>query len=121
MMRGLVAQSTGGDSMLIQFFPLILVSGIVYFLLLRPQQKQQKDHDALLLSLRKGDEVVTTGGIVGRIYAVTDKVITLEVAKDVKLKVLKSAVQSRSSGAAAEGEADPSAANKEADDKKEAK
>ncbi len=120
MLRGLVAQSAGGDSMLFQFFPLILVSGIVYFLLLRPQQKQQKEHDALLLSLRKGDEVVTTGGIVGRIQAVTDKVITLEIAKDVKVKVLKSAVQTRST-ANAEGEADASAATKEADEKKEAK
>ncbi len=93
----LFAQSTdGGPAGLIGgLAPFLIVFGILYFLMIRPQQKQAKEHKTMLTALKKGDEVVTTGGLVGRIHALTDKVLTLEIAKDVRVRVLKSAVQAR--------------------------
>jgi preprotein translocase subunit YajC len=61
-------------------FPLLFTVAIFYFLLLRPQQKQNKDRKAMLESLKKGDVVVTTGGLHGKIMGITDEIITLEVA-----------------------------------------
>jgi preprotein translocase subunit YajC len=118
ILDGLVAQSAG-DSGLVQFLPLVLVSAIVYFLLLRPQQKQAKEQQTLLASLKKGDEVVTQGGMLGRIHAVTDKVVTLEIAKDVRIKVIKSFVQARAS--AETTDADTSKKDAPAEEKKEGK
>ena len=60
---------------------------IFYFLLIRPQQKKQKEHQAMISKLAAGDEVVTTGGIVGRIAEITDNFITLEIAEGVRIKV----------------------------------
>jgi len=60
---------------------------IFYFLLIRPQQKKQKEHQAMLGKLAAGDEVVTTGGIVGRIVEITDNFITLEISEGVRIKV----------------------------------
>jgi preprotein translocase subunit YajC len=69
---------------------------ILYFVMIRPQQKQMKEHRDLIAALKKGDEVVTQGGIFGKIYAVTDKVVTLEIANGVRVRILKSSVQGRS-------------------------
>ena len=60
---------------------------IFYFLLIRPQQKKQKEHQAMLGKLAAGDEVVTTGGILGRIVEITDNFITLEISEGVRIKV----------------------------------
>ena len=60
---------------------------IFYFLLIRPQQKKQKEHQAMLGKLAAGDEVVTTGGIVGRIVEISDNFITLEISEGVRIKV----------------------------------
>jgi preprotein translocase subunit YajC len=60
---------------------------IFYFLLIRPQQKKQKEHQAMLGKLATGDEVVTTGGIVGRIVEISDNFITLEISEGVRIKV----------------------------------
>lgn len=79
----------GGMSGLIMFVVLIV---IFYFLLIRPQMKQAKDHRKMVESLAKGDEVVTTGGLLGRINQVGDNFIVLEVAKDIEVKVQKHAV-----------------------------
>lgn len=78
---------------------LLLIGGlfaIMYFLVIRPQQKQVKEHKNLLAALKKGDDVVTQGGLLGKIYAVTDKIITLEIASGVRVRVLKTAIQGRS-------------------------
>ncbi len=75
-----------------QILPLVLMFAVIYFLLIRPQQKQAKQHQTLLTGLKKGDEVVTQGGLVGRIHAVTDRIVTLEVARDVRVRVLKQQV-----------------------------
>lgn len=68
---------------------------IMYFVLIRPQQKQAKEQQAMLGALKKGDDVVTQGGMLGKIFAVADKVVTLEVASGVKIRVVKSSIQSK--------------------------
>lgn len=77
-------------------FSMILMCGsmcaILYFVLIRPQQKQQKKHQELVSSLKKGDEVVLSSGIIGRIFSVEDKFMVLELADKNKMKVLKHAV-----------------------------
>lgn len=75
---------------------------IMWFLVINPQRKQLKQQKELLGSLKKGDEVVTQGGILGRIYAIDDKIVTVEVASGVKLRVLKSSVQGKTVVAAEE-------------------
>ncbi len=75
------------------FVMLIIMFAIFYFLLIRPQQKKLKEHQQLLGRLQKGDEVYTTGGIIGRIHALTDDVITLQVADNVRIKVQRGSVQ----------------------------
>jgi preprotein translocase subunit YajC len=73
---------------LMQTFVMIgLFIAIFYFLLLRPQQKKQKEHQAMLGKLATGDEVVTTGGILGRIVEISDNFITLEISEGVRIKV----------------------------------
>jgi preprotein translocase subunit YajC len=68
-----------GGGFLGLLFPLLLTFAIFYFLLVRPQQRQNKDRNAMLKELKKGDAVVTTGGLHGKIMGLTDKIITLEV------------------------------------------
>lgn len=75
---------------------LILPIGLVvlfYFFLIRPQSKRQKEHRQMVSELQKGEEVITTGGILGKITNVNDDFITLEIAKDVTLNIQKNAVQ----------------------------
>lgn len=73
-------------------FMLLAMFAIMYFLIIRPQQKKAKQHKAFLESLKKGDEVVTSGGLCGKITGVTDSYITLEIAEKVRVKVLRSTV-----------------------------
>lgn len=82
----------GGLEAMKGFFPLILMFVIFYFLLIRPQQKKQKDHKNLLANLKRGDEVVTAGGLIGRITAITDRTITIEVADKIRVKVLRAQI-----------------------------
>jgi preprotein translocase subunit YajC len=74
---------------------LLMILGVMYFIVIRPQQKQAKETQAMLGSLKKGDEVATTGGIVARVHQVDDKVVVLDVGGGVKIKVLKSAIQTK--------------------------
>ncbi len=80
------APSTGGQGfqMLVMFG---LIFGIMYFLMIRPQNKRMQAHAAMVAALKKGDELVTVGGLHGRIFAVEEKAILLEVAKGVRVKV----------------------------------
>lgn len=75
-----------------QLTPLLLMFVIFYFLLIRPQQKRQKEHRAMLSRLKKGDKVVTGGGLIGVIDALTDDELVLEVADRVKVRVLRAQV-----------------------------
>ena len=75
-------------------FPLLAIFGVFYFLLIRPQQKLRKEHQAMLADLKKGDEVVTGGGIVGRVAKVDDNTVIVEVAKGVEVVVVKATITS---------------------------
>ncbi len=88
------AQAGGAaqPSMLEQFLPIIALIAIFYFFIIRPQSKRAKQHGDFLSALKRGDEVVTNGGIFGRVEGITDSFVTLEVADDVKIRVLKSQV-----------------------------
>ena len=78
-----------------QFIPLILIFVIFYFFLIRPQQKRIKDHKTMVAALKRGDEVVTSGGIVGKIEKVyEDDKIDLIISENVNVQVIKSTVQS---------------------------
>jgi preprotein translocase subunit YajC len=77
----------GAPSALVSFAPLLLVFLVFYMLLIRPQQKKAKDHQAMLGQLKKNDEVVTTGGIYGKVVALTDTIVTLEVAPNVRIRI----------------------------------
>lgn len=72
--------------------PLVLMFAIFYFLMIRPQQKRQKQHQQFLTDLKKGDMVVTNGGIVGTIKNLSDKLVTLEVDNDVCIKLLRAQI-----------------------------
>lgn len=82
---GAAASPQGGG--LLSFLPLVLIFVVFYFLLIRPQQKKAKTHQEYLSKLQKGDSVVTTGGLYGVITGLTDKVVTLEIADNVRVKV----------------------------------
>ena len=69
--------------------PLILMFAIFYFLLIRPQQKKQKQHRQMISDLKKGDRVITSGGLYGRITGLTDTVVTLEISEKVRVKVAR--------------------------------
>ncbi len=82
----------GGAGGFASFIPLILIFVVFYFLLIRPQQKQAKQHQAFLNDLKKGNRIVTKGGLHGVITGIKDSVITLEIAKDVEVKVSRDSV-----------------------------
>ena len=84
-----MAQAAGAPGPSPLAMPLMMVAfvAIFYFLLIRPQQKKQKEHQAMLSKLAVGDEVVTAGGILGRIVEVGDQFLTIEIAQDVRIKV----------------------------------
>ena len=86
--------SNGGDatSSLLSFLPFVLIIAIFYFLIIRPQQKRQKERQKLLASVKKGDKVVTAGGIYGTVEAVEDKTVLIKIAENVKVKMDKSSV-----------------------------
>lgn len=83
---GAAAGQGGGFS---AFIPLILMFAIFYFLLIRPQQKKAKEHREMLSQLKKGDRVITSGGIYGTITSTDDTSVTLEIAEKVRVKVVR--------------------------------
>lgn len=89
------APGQGGQQGFGMFIPLILLFGIFYFLLIRPQQKKTREHKDLLGSLRKGDQVITAGGLYGRITGLTDTVVTLEITEKVRVKVARNQISTK--------------------------
>jgi preprotein translocase subunit YajC len=88
------AQVTGGgDAGFIGFLPIILMFVLLYFLMIRPQMKRAKEQKAMIEALQKGDEVVTAGGVVGRITKLGEQYVTLEIAPSTEVVVQRSAVQ----------------------------
>jgi preprotein translocase subunit YajC len=80
----------GGMAAFQQVIPLVFMFAIFYFLLIRPQQKKAKEHKALLEAIKKGDNVITAGGVHGKVNSVDDGIVTLEIATGVNIKIVKS-------------------------------
>jgi preprotein translocase subunit YajC len=88
----MLAQAAGQS--ITSMLPLLIgLFVIMYFLMIRPQQKQAKEQQNMLAALKKGDEVVTSGGLIGKVFEVREKVVTLEVSQGTKLRVLKTSIQ----------------------------
>ncbi|MCC7271857.1 MAG: preprotein translocase subunit YajC [Alphaproteobacteria bacterium] len=104
------AQSAGGGQtdMLMSLAPLVLIFVVFYFLLIRPQQKRMKDQKAMLAALRRGDKVVTGGGIIGTVARVpSDEEVVVDIADGVRVRVLRSTIVSiLSKGAGEDKDAD---------------
>src|SRR5215510_7427497 len=87
------ASPFGGDSMLVSLVSFILIFVIMYFLILRPQQKRQKQHQEMVKNVRRGDTVINSGGLVGKVVKViADDQIEIEVAEDVRVRQMRSMV-----------------------------
>ncbi len=90
-----IAQAAQGQqtpSLWSSLLPFVVILFIFYFLLIRPQQKKEKERQAMLASIKHDDEVITTGGMYGKVTNLTEQVVTLEVAQNVRIKVARSAI-----------------------------
>ena len=97
----LAQAGASAPSPLLQFVPIVLIFGIFYFLLLAPMRKRQKALQKVVEGLKRGDKVVTNGGLIGEIAAVEDRIVHLKLGENMKVRVLKSAI------AGLEGSAEP--------------
>jgi preprotein translocase subunit YajC len=79
---------------LVNLLPIALMFVILYFLMIRPQQKRAREHETMVQNLKRGDDVVTSGGIHGRIQAIADKVLTVEIAPNVRIRLDRDQVAS---------------------------
>ena len=84
--------TAGGADLLVQFGPLVLIFVVFWFLLIRPQQKRAKEHRAMVQALKRGDKIVTNGGIFGQVSHVGDDHLMVEIADGVKIKIVRDAV-----------------------------
>jgi preprotein translocase subunit YajC len=87
------ASAPGGDPGFMGLLPIILMFVLLYFLMIRPQMKRAKEARAMVEALQKGDEVITAGGMLGRISKISDSYITLEIAPNTEISIQKAAVQ----------------------------
>src|SRR5690606_24002720 len=88
------AQAAGGagGAAFAQFIPLVLIFAIMYFLMIRPQQKRAKQHREMVAALKKGDQVVTQGGLIGKVVSARDDELEVEIAQGVRVRVIRSTV-----------------------------
>ena len=89
----------GGSQGLAGMLPFVLIFVIFYFMLIRPQQKKAKEQQSWLASLKKDDEVVTNGGLIGKITGLTDQIVTIELQEKVRVRVLRSHIAGMAPGA----------------------
>jgi preprotein translocase subunit YajC len=94
MMEAVYAQAAPSvlDPLSSLIVPTVLIIGIMYFLMIRPQQKRLKDHQAMIAAIRRGDTVVTSGGILGKVIKVDDQELQVEIADGVRVKVVRGTV-----------------------------
>jgi preprotein translocase subunit YajC len=92
LMQAAPAGPSGATAAFLQFFPLIVIFGIFYILMIRPQQRRVKEHQAAIGAIKKGDDIITGGGIRGRVTKVTDDEAEVEIAQGVKVRVIKSTI-----------------------------
>ena len=81
------APGAAGPGPLVTIFPFIIILVIMYFMVFRPQQKKQKAHQEMLSKLKRNDEVMTSGGIYGKVFEIKDQVVSLEIAPNVRIRV----------------------------------
>ena len=86
------AAGSSGAAGLASFLPLVLIFVIMYFLMIRPQQKRMKEHRAMVEALKKGDEVVTQGGLIGKVTALREGEVEVEIAPGIKARVVRSSI-----------------------------
>lgn len=103
------APASGGfGALLIQLAPFILIFVVFYFLLIRPQQQRMKKHREMVENLRRGDEVVTAGGMIGKVTRIAENEVTVELAEGVRVKVIKHTISEvRARTEPAKGKAKP--------------
>jgi preprotein translocase subunit YajC len=109
LLQAFVSQTADGapaQNPFMTFMPFVLIAVVFYFVFFRPQAKQAKEHQKFVAELKRGDEVLTQGGIIGTIHAVDDRTVTLDVGAGTKVRVVKSQV----SGPWKQAEAQPSKA-----------
>jgi preprotein translocase subunit YajC len=95
----LLAQTGGGGGGLLGFLlPFAALLLLMYALVIRPQQRQQKEHKNMLARVQRGDQIVTTGGLHGKVTGISDDVLTVEIAERVRVRISKSAIASRAAG-----------------------
>ncbi|WP_022708129.1 MULTISPECIES: preprotein translocase subunit YajC [Paracoccus] len=99
------AAGAGAGNAFAQFIPLILIFAIMYFLMIRPQQKRAKQHREMVANLKKGDQVITQGGVIGKVATVRDDEVEVEIAQGVRIRIVRSTV------AQVLGKTEPVAAN----------
>jgi len=85
--QGMGAGGAAGPSPFVNLLPIALMFVILYFLMIRPQQKRAREHDTMVQNLKRGDDIVTSGGIHGRVQALADKILTVEVAPNVRIRL----------------------------------
>ena len=89
----LAQAAPGGGNAIVQLIPFLLIFLVMYFLIIRPQQKKMKEHQDMVASLRRGDSIVTSGGILGKVTKVIDDAeVEVEISDGVKIKMLRSAI-----------------------------
>ena len=84
--------TSGGNALFELLFPLIMVFAIIYFMILRPQQKRQREHEAMVNAVSRGDTVITQGGLVGKVAKVGDDELEVDFADNARMKVVKSMI-----------------------------
>lgn len=84
--------ASGGNALFELLFPLIMVFAIIYFMILRPQQKRQREHEAMVNAVSRGDTVITQGGLVGKVAKVGDDELEVDFAENARMKVVKSMI-----------------------------
>ena len=84
--------AAGGSSLILQFAPILLIFVIMYFLILRPNQQKQRAHREMVANLRRGDTVVTSGGLIGKVAKVEDTEARIELAEGVQVRVVRSSI-----------------------------
>ncbi len=86
------AGSTGGLSSITSFLPFVLILAVFYFLIIMPQRKRDQEHKKMLESLKRGDKIITNGGIYGKIVDIKENKLIIEIAKGVEIEILKNAI-----------------------------
>ena len=94
MIQNAWAQNAGGGDPFLGFLPLIVIFVVFYFILIRPQTKKQKEHQEMINALEVGNEVVTAGGILGKIQEMNENYVNLEISENVTIKIQRQTISS---------------------------